>query len=106
MKFLKWIQRSVFAGVLLASAAQVYGQETLISVSVEPKGALYRVDGVQYLAPSSFTWPKGSKHMLEIMTTCAGPPSDVCQTRYGPGDQPWTVDTGRSTIESYRNLRS
>src|SRR4051812_16569694 len=88
------ITRGVFAGVLLASALPLFGQETLISVSVEPKGALYRVDGVQYSAPSSFTWPTGSKHVLEIMTTCAGPPSDVCQTRYAPAQQPWTVVQG------------
>ena len=81
----------------LACILPMYAQETLISVSVEPKGAPYQVDGVMYSAPTSFTWPTGSKHVLEIMITCAGPPAAVCQTRYGPdSQQPWTVRQGEA----------
>lgn len=94
-QFQPWIRRTLIASVLV-TCSPAFAQETLISVSVEPTGAPYQVDGTLYYAPTSFTWPKGSKHALEVMAHCLYSPtqpiSDACQTRYAPGN--WATSNG------------
>jgi uncharacterized protein (TIGR03437 family) len=94
----KLFQRgALIAGVLCGVAIPVFAQETTISVSVEPKGAPYQVDGKLYYAPTSFTWPRNSKHILEIMPYCVYSPvtpiPDVCQTQYIP--KSWMTNNGQ-----------
>jgi uncharacterized protein (TIGR03437 family) len=96
MKTLSFKRAALFIGVLFLAALPAFAQGTLISVSVEPKGAPYQVDGTLYYAPTSFTWPKDSKHILEVISYCVYSPTepiaDVCQTRYIPGS--WTTNKG------------
>jgi uncharacterized protein (TIGR03437 family) len=101
MMFSMWTglaERSVVrAAMLLSFVLPMCAQESLISISVEPRGAPYQVDGVMYYAPTSFTWPTGSKHTLAMMTTCAGPNTvNACDTRYQPLG--WTTVQGGKEI--------
>src|SRR4030095_15017387 len=100
---ISWSARwAALAGMLLSLSFSAAGQESLASVSVEPKGAPFLVDGTMYYAPASFTWPKGSKHTLEIMSYCASSPTlpvpDSCQTRYTAGS--WTTNNGDIALGS------
>jgi uncharacterized protein (TIGR03437 family) len=92
----KWTGASVLAAVLLLAALPARAQETQVSISVEPRGAPYQVDGVMFYAPSSFTWPAGSKHTLAMMTTCAGPAANACDTRYAPVE--WAAIQGTQKL--------
>ena len=86
----------VMLGALPSFVAPACAQDVLVSVSVEPKGAPYQVDGVMYYAPTSFAWPAGSKHTLAMMTTCQGTLSDACQTRYTPSG--WSAVQGGQSM--------
>lgn len=63
---------SIFVPALLTLAlassgrAQSLGAVTLISTV--PSGIHFRVDGTDYVQPTSFIWPAGSKHTLTIDT--------------------------------------
>jgi uncharacterized protein (TIGR03437 family) len=92
-------ERTVRAAVLLSLALPICAQETQVSISVEPRGAPYQVDGVMYYAPTSFTWPAGSKHSLAMMTTCAGPVTNACDTRYEPLEWAAVQGTQKLVIE-------
>ncbi len=77
------------------AASPSFAQETLVTISVEPRGVPYQVDGTGYYAPTSFVWPKGSKHILEIAIYCITSPTapipDACQSRYKPS---WATNVG------------
>ena len=87
--------RSVASGaLLLILGLPLLAQEGMVSISVQPIGAPYQVDGTLYYAPTTFVWPKGSKHTLELVSYCVNSPvipvPDICQTRYIPGG--WTIN--------------
>jgi len=77
-----------------------YAQDTLVSIRTEPAGVEFRVDGAIYRGLGSFTWPKGSKHILEFVSSACGGGLPVlgvqyeldCRTRFsGPS---WTTNKG------------
>lgn len=74
--------------VLLAAAAgPAAGQELInVRVSAEPPGARFIVDGQTYTAATTFLWPKGSKHVVTVMTPNFGNlvPGVLCGIRDTP----------------------
>src|SRR3954451_1890639 len=80
-------------------------QENKVSITPEPQGVTYRVDGQLYYSASSFVWPTGSKHLLEfVVQGCKTEPIDTpgyqydetCNVRY---TSPSWVD-GRGQVAS------
>src|SRR6476646_7045833 len=76
---------------MLPLAAQ---EMVTVRVSTEPSGARYTVDGLQYIQPTSFIWPTGSKHAVTIVspTYSNTPNSGQCELagssgiiQYDPG---------------------
>src|SRR5260370_27074958 len=56
------------AALLLLSAANVFAQDPVkVTVSTDPTGATFYVDGTAFSALTVFTWPKGSKHTLSCV---------------------------------------
>src|SRR5260370_1309910 len=65
----------------LCSYAQA--AESAISISTDPPGARFSVDGQVYIQAQTFVWPKGSKHFLVFITDPALPnqaPNTLIQT--------------------------
>jgi uncharacterized protein (TIGR03437 family) len=60
-----------------------------VQVLTEPSGARYTVDGLQYIQPTTFMWPVGSKHVVSIVspTYSQDPGGSICET---PTDSPIT----------------
>src|SRR6478752_2714614 len=60
-----------------------------VQVLTEPSGARYTVDGLQYIQPTTFMWPVGSKHVVSIVspTYSQDPGGSICET---PTDSPLT----------------
>src|SRR5260370_20373918 len=50
----------------LCSYAQA--AESAITISTDPPGAEFSVDGQVYIQAQTFVWPKGSKHLLVFIT--------------------------------------
>jgi uncharacterized protein (TIGR03437 family) len=83
----------------LVLAASLRGQDVSnIQILTEPAGVEYLVDGQRYRQPTSFLWPKGSKHVVSIANAivmssgtpgCSGAETtpvqydSSCSTRYG-----------------------
>lgn len=91
-----WIPLAAF----FASGLPLLGQVSQVSIATEPAGVMYVVDGRTYYSASTFAWPKGSKHTLEMpFRACGAVPEqggyqyDVsCQVRYsGPS---WSNNLG------------
>ena len=63
--------------------------QQLVSVRVmtEPAGARFTVDGLEYMQPTSFSWPVGSKHVVTIVSPTISP------TLPGAGCEPPTGGT-------------
>ena len=81
--------RAIFALAGL-SVLPLAGQDTVsVQVLTEPSGARYTVDGLQYIQPTTFLWPVGSKHVISIVspTYSQDPGGSVCET---PTDSPLT----------------
>jgi uncharacterized protein (TIGR03437 family) len=55
---------------------------TSITISTNPSGALFQVDGVQYNKPVTFIWPAGSEHVVLFVTDppLSGETSSLLQT--------------------------
>ncbi len=58
----------VLAGLpaLMVPAFQAQSLGTTVSVSTQPPGMYYTVDGLYHNQPSSAVWPVGSKHVLAV----------------------------------------
>jgi uncharacterized protein (TIGR03437 family) len=64
-----------------------------VNVSTQPSGARYTVDGLQYIQPTNFLWPVGSKHIISIVsptyssqnTLICETPNDTGVIQYEPG---------------------
>jgi uncharacterized protein (TIGR03437 family) len=81
--------RAIFLLVGL-SMLPLAGQDIVsVQVLTEPSGARYTVDGLQYIQPTTFLWPVGSKHVVSIVspTYSQDPAGGVCET---PTDSPIT----------------
>lgn len=92
------MNRSVAITGILLWAVSMCAQEQIVStrVSTEPSGAQYYVDGVSYLSPQVFLWPKGSRHTLSME-----PPvqTDVVN-RVRFSFLSWTDSTGRLGVNT------
>jgi len=80
---------ALFAAGALRAATTV----SSTSVSTEPPGARFDVDGQTYSSSNSFLWPAGSKHTISIPVS-QQPTS--AKTRYNFNG--WTDSTGSSTV--------
>src|SRR2546422_2786294 len=80
---------ALFAAGALRAATTV----SSTSVSNEPPGARFDVDGQTYSSSNSFLWPAGSKHTISIPVS-QQPTS--AKTRYNFNG--WTDSTGSSTV--------
>ncbi|HYP07335.1 MAG TPA: hypothetical protein VER03_13975, partial [Bryobacteraceae bacterium] len=97
-----------------ASMLPLAAQE-LVSVRVftEPSGPRYTVDGQQYMAPTVFRWPVGSKHTVTVVSptfsfaspeaACEVPTGGVvqydpsCRARYQFGG--WETSAGSPVVQ-------
>ena len=81
--------RAIFV-IACLSAMPLAGQDVVsVQVMTQPSGARYTVDGLQYIQPTAFLWPVGSKHVVSIVspTYSQDPGGSVCET---PTDSPLT----------------
>jgi uncharacterized protein (TIGR03437 family) len=94
------IMRSILAaGLAVAGPFTLRAQDTLVSIDT-PRGVEYRVDSRTYAGPSTFTWPKDSKHIIEFVARpCPGDTVNPlvqfdpnCRIRYQFGE--WTTNKG------------
>jgi uncharacterized protein (TIGR03437 family) len=87
--------------IVLALALPVRSQTSLsIRIATDPPGARFTVDGQTYYTATNFLWPRGSKHVVSVVSTnfntpnggtiCDVPASDDpvqyephCRARYG-----------------------
>ncbi|MBI3280041.1 MAG: hypothetical protein HYZ57_09395 [Acidobacteria bacterium] len=105
------MHRLVFFVLLLSAASSLGAQELVnITISADPLGPYFEVDGRQYNRPATFLWPKGSKHIVIVpvlnnldpaaVGPCSQPGSSgsavqydfTCTTRYTFGG--WSDNTG------------
>ncbi len=81
---------SLLLALVVASAPPLPAQEMVsVSVSTQPSGARYTVDGLQYIQPTNFVWPSGSKHVVSIVSPTYNSESHlrICES---PSDSPLT----------------
>ncbi len=57
----------LFAPALLL-VAPAWAEQRIVTTTIttEPPGASFKVDGTIFRGPSNFSWPEGSKHLLEF----------------------------------------
>lgn len=71
-----------FAAVALG--LPLMGQQLVsVTISTQPSGARYTVDGEQYMRPTNFLWPVGSKHVVSIVS-----PTFSTQPNFGTCEEP------------------
>ena len=103
-----------FLVALLAVASPTAAQESQISIVTEPAGISYLVDGQTYHSASTFVWPKGSKHTIQMQPrVCNGSiqPMDTagyqydtsCRVRYSA--PAWTSNKGPIAVCSPQSGR-
>jgi uncharacterized protein (TIGR03437 family) len=85
LAFLRGIFSLIGLSVLPLAAQDIVS----VQVLTEPSGARYTVDGLQYIQPTTFLWPVGSKHVVSIVspTYSQDPGGSICET---PTDSPLT----------------
>src|SRR5260370_2211959 len=64
------MNRFALLSVLSLTGLCLYAQapEGAITISTDPPGARFSVDGQVYIQAQTFVWPKGSKHLLVFIT--------------------------------------
>ena len=74
------------AGILLTTARVTVAQTvSLTTVSANPQGPVFSVDGTNYTNPMSALWPQGSKHSLSTQPQ-QGTPEGVQYTSFKAGN--------------------
>lgn len=65
------MKRLVLALVAAMAAGSLSAQQTIVStrISTSPEGARFYVDGQLYESATTFSWPVGSRHVLEFPLT-------------------------------------
>ena len=64
----KWL---ILILLVLCAGARTQSNITSVMVGTTPVGAVFSVDGVNYLSNQTFLWPQGSKHIISFVYSLA-----------------------------------
>src|SRR5689334_15249643 len=74
---------------------------TSFTVSAEPRGSKFIVDGIEYIDPVTFQWQIGSKHVLQWLPSETDGSQLDKTGRYKYVFGGWTENTGNVAAASY-----